>query len=342
MRRSKPGEVGSDATRFHDATRIYAESLVWDNHSGFDPQPHADLENLWIWRDAGVDYLSIDVGYDVMDPRTSLRSLAAYRRWLKARPERFLLIEHPSDAWRAKREGKLAVTFDLEGMSALDGDLDMVEAFYDLGVRQMLFAYNRNNLVGAGCHGDDTGLTPFGRDVVREMNRVGMVVDCSHSGHRTTMEAMDLSTDPVIFSHSNAWSLVPHGRNIRDDQIRACAATGGVVCVTGIGLFLGGSTEAATFVDHVAYMADLVGPGHVGVALDYAFEVEGIGDLVATHPEYWPPSEYPPGSGGPHDFTPPSRLLQITATMLERGFSEIEVRGILGENMARLASRVWK
>jgi membrane dipeptidase len=325
-----------------DADRIYRDALVWDNHSGFDPQPHADLAQLQVWRDAGVDYLSIDVGYDVMDPATTLRSLAAYRRWLKARPDRFVLVGHPTEAWRAKREGKLAVTFDLEGMNALDGNLDMIEALRDLGVRQMLFAYNRNNLAGAGCHGDDTGLTPFGRDVVKEMNRVGMVVDCSHSGHRTTMEAMELSADPVIFSHSNAWALVPHGRNIRDDQIRACAATGGVVCVTGIGRFLGGSTSAATIVDHIAYMADLAGPAHVGISLDFAFEVEGIGDLISAHPETWPPAEYPPGSGGPHDFTPPSRLREIAAVMLERGFDELEVRGVLGENMLRLASRVWK
>ncbi|MCU0505093.1 MAG: dipeptidase [Chloroflexi bacterium] len=336
MTRRSPG--GSPA----DAAGIYADALVWDNHSGFDPRPHADLENLRVWRDAGVDYLSINVGYDVMDPAMTLRSLAAYRAWLRAHPDGYVLIDRAADAWRAKREGRLAVTFDLEGMNALDGNVDMVEVLYDLGVRQMLFAYNRTNLAGAGCHDEDTGLTPFGRDVVRAMNRVGMVVDCSHSGHRTTMEAMESSGDPVIFSHSNAWALAPHGRNIRDDQIRGCAATGGVVCVTGIGRFLGGDAGTATFVDHVAYIADLVGPAHVGISLDYAFEVGGIEDLLSAHPEYWPPSEYPAGSGGPHDFMPPGSLPEITAVMLQRGFSEVEVRGVLGENMLRVASQVWK
>jgi membrane dipeptidase len=321
------------------AEHLYADALVWDDHSGFDPQPHADLENLGIWTDAGVNYLSIDVGYDVMDWRTSLKSVAAFRGWLKARPERFTMIERPADAWRAKKEGKLAVTFDLEGMNVLDGNVDMVEIFYDLGVRQMLFAYNRNNLAGGGCHDDDIGLTPFGRDVVRAMNRVGMVVDCSHSAYRTTMEAMELSADPVIFSHSNAWSLCRHGRNIRDDQIKACAATGGVVGVTGIGLFLGNSIESSVFVDHVAYMADLIGPAHVGIALDYAFEVGGVEIALAEHPDYWPPNEYPGSSVG---FVPPGQLKEITATMLERGFSEAEVRGILGENFLRVTSQVWK
>ncbi|MBM3583012.1 MAG: membrane dipeptidase [Alphaproteobacteria bacterium] len=321
------------------AAALYAEALIWDDHSGFDPQPHAELDNLDLWRAAGVDYLSIDAGYDVMDWRTSLCSVAAYRSWLKARPDRFVMIDRPTDVWRAKREGKLAVTFDLEGMNVLDGDVDMVEVFYDLGVRQMLFAYNRNNLAGGGCHDEDVGLTDFGRSVVKAMNRVGMVVDCSHTAYRTTMEAMELSTDPVIFSHSNAWSLCRHGRNIKDDQIKACAATGGVVGITGIGLFLGNSIASGTFVDHIAYMADLVGPAHVGIALDYAFEVGGIDDLLTAHPDYWPVSEYPGGSVG---FVPPSQLPEITATMLTRGFSEVEVRGILGENFLRLASQVWR
>jgi membrane dipeptidase len=321
------------------AAALYAEALIWDDHSGFDPQPNAELDNLDLWRAVGVNYLSVDAGYDVMDWRTSLRSVAAFRGWLKAHPDRFVMIDRPTDVWRAKREGKLAITFDLEGMNVLDGNVDMVEVFYDLGVRQMLFAYNRNNLAGGGCHDEDVGLTDFGRSVVKAMNRVGMVVDCSHSAHRTTMEAMELSADPVIFSHSNAWSLCQHGRNIKDDQIKACAATGGVVGITGIGLFLGNSIASETFVDHIAYMADLVGPAHVGIALDYAFDVENLGDIVSERTDYWPRSEYPSGSVG---FVPPSQLPEITATMLARGFSEVEVRGILGENFLRVARQVWR
>ncbi len=321
------------------AARLYADALVWDDHSGFEPHPKAELDNLRLWTDAGVDYLSIDVGFDVMDWRDSLRSLAAFRAWLLARPQTYTLVGRAADAWRAKRDGKLAVTFDLEGMNALDGNVDMVDVYYELGVRQMLFAYNRNNLAGGGCHDDDVGLTEFGRAVVRAMNRVGMMVDCSHSAHRTTMEAMELSTDPVIFSHSNAWSLCAHGRNIKDDQIKACAATGGVVGVTGIGLFLGNDISSERFVDHIAYMADLVGPVHVGIALDYAFEVGGLEDTLSAHRDFWPANEYPGGSVG---FVPPSQLREIAATMLRRGFSEIEARGVLGENFLRVASQVWK
>ncbi len=138
------------------------------------------------------------------------------------------------DVRQAKRAGKLAVAFDLEGMNALNEDLGMVGLYYRLGVRQALFAYNLNNAAGGGCHDQDVGLTDFGRAVVQEMNRVGMLVDCSHSAYRTTMEAMEISNAPVVFSHSNPKAVWDHGRNIRDDpssspsrrRPAACRATG--------------------------------------------------------------------------------------------------------------------
>jgi len=322
------------------AARLYADALVWDDHSGFDPQPHADLENLRLWRDAGVDYLSIDVGYDLMPWTTTMHSVSVFRRWILDHPGDYRLCGTVADVDLARADGVMAVSFDLEGMNALDGDVALVGAYHALGVRQMLFAYNRNNQAGGGCHDDDAGLSDFGRAVVGEMNRLGMLVDCSHTGYRTTMDVMEVSADPVIFSHSNAWSLCQHGRNIKDDQIKACAATGGVVGINGLGLFLGSNDiSSERFVDHVAYMADLVGPQHVGIALDYAFEVGVLDNLLVEHRAYWPPNEYPPG---PVMFIPPAQLPEIVDTMLRRGFGEDAVRGILGENFRRVAARVWR
>ncbi len=322
------------------ARRLYAESLVWDDHSGFDPDPRVDLNALEQWKRAGVSYLSVNVGYDVVEWRRSLRTVAAYRAWVQQHADGYLLVERAGDVERAKREGKLAVTFDLEGMNALDGDVNMVGAYYALGVRQMLFAYNRNNLAGGGCHDVDTGLTDFGRAVIGEMNRVGMLVDCSHSAYRTTMEAMEVSAAPVIFSHSCAKAVWTHGRNITDEQIRACARTGGVVGITGIGIFLGANDiSSETFVNHIAHAAGIAGPAHVGIALDYAFDADGIEDLVGDHADYWPKSEYP---GGIVDYLPPEQLPEIVEVMLRRGFSEAEVKGILGGNFLRVAKAVWK
>jgi membrane dipeptidase len=164
----------------------------------------------------------------------------------------------------------------------------------------MLFAYNRNNAAGSGCHDEDTGLTDFGRRVIDEMNRVGMVVDCSHSGFKTTMAAMERSTAPVVFSHSNAKALVDHGRNITDAQIKACAETGGVVGINGVNLFLGeDEASPAAVARHAAHVAELTGWEHVGLSLDFAPEVESGGaagaddsfaEMIERNPHYWPKS----------------------------------------------------
>jgi membrane dipeptidase len=322
------------------ARKLYSEALVWDDHSGFDPVGGAHrLVQLQRWTKSGVHYLSINVGYDVIDWQQSLSVLAGFRAWLQQRPEQYRMVRTADDILRAKAEGKLAVTFDLEGMNALNGSADMVNVYYELGVRQMLFAYNLNNLVGGGCHDTDTGLTDLGRAVIREMNRVGMLVDCSHSAYRTTMEAMELSEAPVIFSHSCAKALWQHGRNITDEQIKACARTGGVIGINGIGNFLGkNDISSETFVDHVAHVAGLVGAQHVGVSLDYAFDAENVDSLVSGNSRYWPQEEYQTASL----YLPPEQLPEITETMVQRGFSDAEITGILGGNFLRVAKAVWK
>lgn len=325
------------------ARKLYADALVWDTHSGFMPDPVADLNNLQIWRDAGVNYLSIDVGFDLMSWQDTVRTLAAFRRWINAHPEHYTLVTSADEALQAKAQGKLAITFDLEGMNALDGRIEMVEFYHHLGVRQMLFAYNRNNLAGGGCHDDDSGLTAFGRQVIDEMNRLGMFVDVTHCGHRTTMDVMEYSDRPVIFSHSNPKALCGHGRNITDDQIRACAKTGGIVGIVGLSKFLGDDKASSdSLADHVEYLLDVAGPAHVGIGLDYAFPVDmaGIQEILAANPQFWPLSE---GYGTtPTVYAEPAQLAEMTEILLRRGHADETVRGVLGGNFLRLARQVWK
>ncbi len=314
---------------------------MWDDHSGFEPLPNADLGQLERWRAAGVDYLSINVGYDVMGWQETFKALAAFRAWVVAHGEAYTLAGTVAEVDAAKAVGKLAVAFDIEGMNALDGMTDLVGLYYDLGVRQMLFAYNRNNLAGGGCHDSDVGLTDFGRAVVAEMNRVGMVLDCSHTAYRSTMEAMEISSAPVIFSHSNPRALKDHQRNIRDDQILACARTGGVIGVNGIGIFLGeNDIRTATLGDHVEYLANLTGPAHVGISLDYAAGEAEIGSLLGSKPDIWPAGQ---GYDTPNmQFAAPEQLPQLAEALLDRDWTEDDLRGVLGGNFRRVAAQVWK
>tara|TARA_B100000767_G_scaffold249328_1_gene250799 strand:+ start:814 stop:1824 length:1011 start_codon:yes stop_codon:yes gene_type:complete len=328
------------------ANSIYENALVWDAHAGFELTHERDLETLSVWRDAGVSYLSVNVGYDVRDWRVTVKNLALARRWIDAQSD-FDLVGTVADLDRARAAGHMAITFDIEGMCALDGSIDMVQLYHDLGVRQMVFAYNLNNAAGGGCHDKDIGLTDFGRDVIREMNEVGMFVDCSHAGYRTTMEAMEISQVPVIFSHSNPRALHDHERNIWDDQALACAASGGVVGINGIGVFLGDDDiSSANMSRHIMYYVQLIGADHVGIGIDYEINadsgsddgVTGLDIALSENPDFWPPEQYP---GGAIKCAAPSQLREIASNLLAEGLSKAEVVGILGGNFRRVAKLVW-
>ncbi len=145
--------------------QLYHDALVWDAHAGVFPNPEVDLNLLDEWPRSGVSYVSINVGFDVMDWQETLATLASYRRWVLAHGDRFVLVANTGDIDRARAEGKFALSFDIEGMNALNDDINMVSLYHSLGVRQMLFAYNLNNTAAGGCHDADTGLTAFGRQL---------------------------------------------------------------------------------------------------------------------------------------------------------------------------------
>ncbi len=323
------------------AARLHKGAIVWDTHAGFSPQPGYDLGVLDRWHAVGTTFLSVNAGFDRAVPwEDVIRTLASVRRWILDRPDRFLLAGTVADVRRAKEHGRMAVGFDLEGANALDGRIEMVELYHRLGVRQMLLAYNVNNALGGGCHDEEIALTPFGREVVAEMNRVGMVVDCSHMGYRSTMEMLELSSLPVVFSHSNPLALCDHGRNIRDEQIKACAATGGVIGINGFGLFLGGNDiTTGRIVRHIDYIVQLVGPTHVGLGFDYLPDEDGAA-IMAAHPENWP--GYAGNEISGLNFAKPEQLPEVTQQLLDLGYGGADVKAILGENFLRVATATWR
>jgi membrane dipeptidase len=322
---------------------LYRRTIVWDAHSCMPIQPNQDLSRLERHRQAGATFVSLNVGMDFNPLAQCIRVIAGYRDWLRRHADRFVLAETTEDVRRAKIEGKLAVAFDLEGSVMLEDDLAMLGLFRDVGVRQIHLAYNLNNSIAAGCHDEDRGLTALGRAVVAEINRVGMLMDCSHSGRKTSLEIMEISEKPVIFSHANPKALRNHGRNIDDTQIDACAKTDGVIGICGIGPFLGeNDIRTETILRHIDYVAERVGTRHIGLGLDYVFHPE-VDDLPAGEPaEKWWPRKYGYGSShGPMKIVPPEQLPEIADALVKRGLKEDEIIGIMGGNFLRAAEATW-
>jgi membrane dipeptidase len=175
------------------AADVLGSSLVWDNHVCMPLRPHdqAFLPQLERWKRVGTDVVFLNVGFGDMGIEAHIRTIANFRRWLQAHSDEYVIIDTVDDIGRARASGRLAVGLDIEGADAIADQTSLIQLYYDLGVRWMLIAYNRNNRVGGGCQDDDTGLTAFGRDVIDEMARVGMMVCCSHTGFKTTMDVME-------------------------------------------------------------------------------------------------------------------------------------------------------
>jgi Zn-dependent dipeptidase, microsomal dipeptidase homolog len=318
--------------------------LLWDNHICLPHLPGTrSIEQIERHRQVGFNVAFINLGDADRDLDTVIRMAAFIRRWITENEDRFILLKGVEDIERARREGKLAIGFNLEGMYAIRDQLDMLPLLYDLGVRWALFVYNRQNLVGSGVHDQvDGGLTSFGRKVVAEMDSIGMIKCLSHTGHRTAYDILALSQQPCIYSHSNADALWPHARNIPDALITACAETGGVICVNGIDQFLGpDSASAQGMADHIDHIAQLVGIDHVGIGIDYGYAVSGPAEDPPSDPAFWPSSHYQrPKSDVPT--LPPEEIPTVLSILAERGYGPADIAKVAGENMLRIARHIWR
>jgi membrane dipeptidase len=323
------------------ARRLLTTSLVWDNHACMPlrPEDESFLPQLARYAKARVGVLGLNVGFDGVAWQQTPSMLAHFRSWIRRNSARYTLVGTVADIRRARGQQRLGVFFDIEGGAALNGQLSMVELYRDLGVRWMLIAYNRNNALGGGCQDVDRGLTKFGRHVINEMARVGITICCSHTGFRTTMDVMRHATRPVIFSHSNPLGIWRNKRNVRDEAIRACAATGGVVGINGVGPFLGpNDSRPQTMAAHIDYVAQLVGPDHVGIGLDYVFDRSELQDYVRGNPAMFPAQE---GYSTRMRLVAPEAIPAVLRALLARGYHDAHVRKILGGNFLRVAQATW-
>ena len=315
---------------------------VWDNHA-CPPMALGDLAAhlpaLNRYRDAGVEVVSLNIGYGEMAWSEHLAMAEAITAWLASHAERFVLAHSLADIAAARRSGRLAVVFDVEGAAPLEGDIARVETLARLGVRWMLLAYNRRNWAAGGVH-DAAGLSPEGMQLIRTMEDAGIVACLSHTAHAAAMQALAIARKPMILSHSNPRALCDHPRNISDELALACAARGGVIGVNGLRLFLGNGAPVETKVlEHLLYLVKLVGPRHVGLGLDFVIDLDGLEVEKAAMT-----GTFPPGCGYelPTECTPPEAIPAIRTGLAEAGLTDAEVAAILGGNWQRIAEACWR
>jgi membrane dipeptidase len=285
--------------------------------------------------------LSLTIAGDDHTIGQAMARVAAARSRI-AREPGVVLAESVDDILAAQAAGKLALTLHFEGTRCFERNLDVVEAFYRLGVRHTLLAFNASNSAGGGCaEKQDGGLTAFGRRLIAEMERVGMMLDLSHVGARTSLEAIEAATRPVVFSHSNAAAVTPHYRNLTDEQIRACAATGGLVGLSGSSDYLGDATAStAAMFRHLDHIVELVGVDHVGLGLDLVFDAEAVSNFARARADEWPQARDPAWPG--FRYARPAQLVELVGLMLDHDYRESHIAKFLGGNHLRVARAVWK
>ena len=323
------------------ARRLIDQSVVWESAVGWTPEClDGGPAMLPRYQAAGFNFLSLTMAADWDRPEPALRHFAQQRQWFVRQPERFRLVDTVSDIHAAKVAGKLAIGFHFQGAGPLAYDPALIEVYHRLGLRWMILCYNARNPLGDGCHEPgDAGLSSLGRAFVAEMNRVGMLIDASHAGVRSSLDIIECSAHPVIFSHSSARAVKDHERNINDAQIDACAARGGVIGINGIGAFLSAdnSADVPTLVRHIDHIAQRVGAAHVGLGLDVVFYQDFMRKLFDSSP-MMASRGYP---RPPWADVKPEALEDLVAALMALGYPTDAIRGVLGENFLRVAAQVW-
>ena len=300
------------------------------------------------WRDSGMTVMHPAVGLGGTDAyETGLTFFAQWNSFIAGTEQYFDRIDSAADFKRIKGTGKVGVILGLQNSEHFRRP-DDVNAFYGLGQRVSQLTYNARNLIGNGStERRDEGISDFGVRIIERMNEVGMAVDVSHCGDRTTLDAFELSKKPVVITHSNARALAPgHPRCKPDDAIRAVGKAGSVMGITGVRMFVK-NEEPTTIEDalnHYDYVKKLIGPEHLGVGSD--IDLDGYDDM--------PPElnkALRAGYKGSYGFREkidiegldhPKRMFDLTEGLIRRKYNDAEIEGILGGNFIRVLSQIWK
>jgi len=330
-----------------DPVQLHRESIVIDAVC-----PLLMKQEFIAWyQQGGATAIAPTVGSEAPSGVT-LRTVAGWLRLVDERDD-LIIVKRAADIEAAKASNKTGVILHFQGTEPIDDALDLVWAWKTMGVGIMQLSYNVKNRIGDGAQErTDSGLSYFGLEFVKACNAARVIVDCSHTGYRTTMDALAATERPAVFSHANARSIHDNPRNIRDDQIKAAAATGGLVGTVGFPSFVADTARPTLdqFIDHIAYIADLVGIDHTALGIDYYASMASASELKDAEAYYdrsirlgrWRADAYPPPPHHyPEGIESPKTLPALTARLLERSFSPEDVKKVLGGNWMRVYRSVW-
>jgi len=297
-------------------------SLLDRWHHAPDTFSEPDFRKL---RSSGINVFHPAVAFETeRSPEITRDWFGKWNRLIDAHPEYFVRVDCPADLTRAKQEQKIGIILGMQDANHLRnlGDLD---AFHQMGQRLTQLTYNSQNSVGSGCMAaKDSGLTVFGQKVVARMNEIGMAIDVSHCGQRTTLDAIEASTKPVLITHSNCRALAPGVARCKTDEvIRAAARKGGVIGLTSVRHFVR-ATDPVTMedaLDHFDHAMKLVGVEHIGIGSDFDLD---------PHPTYDIPG-----------LNHAERIYALTEGLVRRGYTNRQMELILGANFQRTLEAIW-
>jgi membrane dipeptidase len=325
------------------------ETLIIDALSGHvvspEPPPIGGVPYLDRLQTAGVNVINVTLAAHSDDFDTILRMMYDYINLFGAIPERTLQVESVADIETAHRDGRLGIIFGSQTGTMVGRDISRWTILHRLGLRVSQLTYNERNDLGDGCmEPENRGLTSLGRQAVQEMNRLGIVVDLSHVGERTALDATEYSTKPVIYSHSNAKTLTPSRRNITDEQMKAAAGSGGVVALSSYSMMTykeaGVRPTLDDYLDHIDYAIDLIGLDHVGIGSDIFESYTELSWTSSTKRMYPMPYDY--HTKVAEGFTYVSEFPNVIGGLIRRGYDDAALRKILGGNLLRVFDQVWQ
>ena len=330
-----------------EARKIYDDAIVIDGLNVSNWESDAVFKRL---RTGNITAINATVA----TWENFVQTMAHMSAWVRRFRDRddIVQVKETADVAAAKEAGKTGIILSFQNASPIENELDRLGLFHALGVRVIQLTYHETNLLGSGCwERNDCGLSNFGVDAVREMNQLGIVIDLSHVGPKTTMDAIEMSEQPVAITHANARSFCGHPRNKEEEALKLLAAKGGVVGATSFANFLPKEFDSTVedFVDAIDNMVERIGIDHVAIGTDSTHDqpLEFWHYIVSQQGTKFPSTfadgsvPYTELSFQPKGMDSPAEFPNLADALVNRGYSGEDITKLLGGNWMSLFERVW-